>query len=135
MKTDEKGKKHSRDSLFHSLRQFYTTKNGCFLSEDYIRDDLSASVGIETGGKFAALHMELLAKHGRGELYVECLVTDGEVFGIACNDRPHHMLPPLDEAVLVERSLEALLAEKLADEVAYSFGIGTLHFLELKDER
>jgi hypothetical protein len=37
------------------------------------------------------------------------------------------MLPPLDEAVLIERSLQALLAEKLADEVTYGFGVGSLH--------
>ena len=105
------------------------------LSEHDIYDDLCAYVGIEAGGKFAALHVKFLTQHGRSELYVECLITDDKVFGVARYHRPHHMLPPLDEAILVERSLEALLAEKLADEVAYSFGIGTLHFFKMKDER
>ena len=58
---------------------------------------------------------------------MERLVADGEVLGVADDDGTHHMLPPLDEAVLVERSFEALLAEKLANEVAYGFGVGAAH--------
>ena len=97
------------------------------LSEHYIHNDLCAYVGIEAGGKLAALHVKLLAKHGGSELHVERLVADGEVFGIARYHGPHHMFPALDEAILVERSFEPLLAEVLTYEVAYGFGVGAAH--------
>ena len=93
-----------------------------------VDDDLCPGIGVEAGGKFAALHVELLTDDGGGELHVECLVADAEVFGIAGDDGTHHVLPALDEAVLVERGFETLLAEVLAYEVAYGFGIGTFHF-------
>ena len=97
-------------------------------SKHYVHDDLCTGVGVEAGGKFAALHVELLADDGGGELHVECLVADAEVLGVAGDDGTHHVLPALDEAILVERSLETLLAEKVAYEIAYGFGVGAAHF-------
>ena len=97
------------------------------LSEYDVYDYLCTYISIEARGQLTALHMELLTDDGRGQLHIECLVTDGEALGVAGYDGAHHMLPSLDETMLVERSLEALLAEKLADEVAYGFGISTLH--------
>ena len=99
-----------------------------FLSEYNVDDDLGAGVGVEAGGKFAALHVELLTDDGGGELHVECLVADAEVFGVAGDDGAHHVFPALDEAILVERSFETLLAEKVSYEVAYGFGVGASHF-------
>ena len=64
-------------------------------------------------------------------MHVERLVADGEVLGIAGDDGTHHVLPPLDEAVLVEWGFETLLAEKLAYEVAYGFGVGASHDFQL----
>ena len=90
--------------------------------------DLSPDISIEARGKFTTLHMKFLTQDGRGELHVERLVTDDKVFGVARYHRTHHMLPALDEAILIERSLKTLLTEKLAYEVAYGFGVGTLHF-------
>ena len=97
------------------------------LSEHDVGNDLSAYIGVEAGSEFAALHVEFLTDDGGGELHVECLVADDEVLGVASDDGAHHVLPPLDEAVLIERGLETLLAEKLADEVAHGFGVGASH--------
>ena len=97
------------------------------LSEYDVGNDLSAYIGVEAGSEFAALHVEFLADDGGGELHVERLVADDEVLGVAGDDGTHHVLPPLDEAVLIERSLQALLAEKLMDEVTYGFGVGASH--------
>ena len=97
------------------------------LSEYDVGNDLGFGISVEAGGEFATLHVELLTQHGGGELYVKRLVADGEVLGVACDDGTHHVLPPLDETVLVERGFETLLTEILAYEVAYGFGIGASH--------
>ena len=118
---------HKFSSNVTALRYSFHGLVFLLLSEYDIHDDLCPGIGVEAGGELTALHVQFLADDGGGELHVERLVADGEVLGVTCYHGPHHMLPPLDEAILVERSLEALLAEKLADEVAYGFGIGTLH--------
>ena len=101
------------------------------LSEYDVGNDLGFGISVEAGGEFATLHVELLTQHGGGELYVERLVADGEVLGVACDDGAHHVLPPLDETVLVERGFETLLTEILAYEVANGFGIGASHAFQL----
>lgn len=97
------------------------------LSEYNVRDDLCSNVGVEACDEFAALHVKLLTKHGRAELHVERLVTYDEVFGVACDDGTHYMLPSLDEAILVERGFETLLSEKLSYEITYGFRVGAFH--------
>jgi hypothetical protein len=105
------------------------------LSEHDVCDNLRTHIGIEACSQLATLHMEFLTEHWRGELHIECLVTDGEVFGVAGDDGAHHVLPTLDEAVLVERSFEPLLAKVLAYEIAYGFRVSAAHIVELKVER
>ena len=100
------------------------------LSKHDVGDDLCSGVGIEAGGEFAALHVELLADDGGGELHIKRLVADGKVFGVARYDGPHHMLPSLYEAVLIEWGFETLLAQVLADEVTDGFGVGAAHVFE-----
>ena len=88
---------------------------------------MCSGVGVESGSEFAALHVELLSDNGRGELHIKCLIADGEVFGVACYDRTHHMFPPMYEAVFIEWRFETLLAQVLTDKVADGFGIGAAH--------
>lgn len=104
-------------------------KCGAFsrLSEHNVNDDLCAYVGVEACGELATLHVQFLTEYGGGELHVECLVAYGEVFCVTCYHGAHDLFPCLYEAVLIERSLEALLSEELAKEVAYGFGVGASH--------
>lgn len=126
---------HKFSSNVTALRYSFHGLVFLLLSEYDIHDDLCAYVGVEASSEFAALHVELLAQNGGGELHVECLIADAEVFGVAGYHGSHHMFPSLNEAILVERGFEALLAEKLSEEITHDFGVGTSHVVELKVER
>ena len=92
-----------------------------------IYDNLCTYGFVEALDQALARHLQVLPERGRGEVDVQRLVLDIHLPRVAGNGFAEHRLPSLDEAVLVERSFEALLAEKLANEVAYGFGVGAAH--------
>ena len=81
------------------------------LVESDVGDDLAADMGVEAADDILALHGELHAEGGVGEVDEERLVADEEIVGIGVDGLAHHLGPRVDEALLQQRRFKALIAE------------------------
>ena len=68
-------------------------------------------MGVEAADDVLALHGELHAKGGVGEVDEERLVADEEIVGIGVDGLAHHLGPRVDKALLQQRRFKALIAE------------------------
>lgn len=75
----------------------------------------------------SAPHLQFLPNDGGGQLYIECLILYVYVCGVFEYHRSYNIFPRIYKPVLIQRSFQSFLAQKLHYYIAEFFRVVTLH--------
>lgn len=110
---------------------------GCFLRcslpqndlvELYVFDNLCAYMFVEPACQDPMLHQEVLLDGWRRDVYMQGLILDEDVAGVALDSSTHHFSPRLNDAVLVIGRFDAVQPHELAYYIADLFCVLSSHF-------